>query len=127
MKTIEAAIIFPFTLMLMVAILFLAFDLHDRVLCKSASYKFLVRNSSVSINYSQSDNNDISLLKNYIDKFSLSEKDFDVTLAENSIEIRSTDYSCTVKYEHFDKCYLLRKCAVAVELADSLLQTNEGD
>lgn len=127
MKTIESAFIFPFTLMIMVMIIFLSFDLHDRILYKASAYKFLVRNNANSYNYSTSDERDISLLENYINKYSLSDNSCSIEMEDNSISISSQEYNSIVDYAYFNKCDLLRKCMVANDIINDVTANMQGE
>ena len=122
MKTIETSIIFPFTLVVLVSVILLSFSLHNMILYKSAAYKYLVCTSPNSYDYNTDTENNIDLLKKYINKFSLVNDSPDICQDEYSIYIQSPEYNCTISYSYYDNCDLLRKCSVAAEFIDKLTQ-----
>ncbi len=122
MKTIELAYIFPFTLMIMVMIIFLSFSLHDMVLYKASAYKYLVCNGPNSEDYANDISEDVTPLKNYINNFSLTNNAVTLEMNHKEISIETTEYNSTVSCSYFDKCDLLRKCSVAAELIENITE-----
>ncbi len=122
MKTIELAYIFPFTLMIMVLLIFLSFSLHDMILYKASSYKYLVCNGPNSEDYFDDDSQNITLLKKYISNFSLTNNIVSLEKTNNDINVKTAEYKSTISCVHFDKCDLLRKCSVAADLIDNITE-----
>jgi len=125
MKTIEMAYIFPFTLFVMVTLILLSFSLHDMILYKASSYKFLVSTGPNTSDYSTSSEDDISLLNSYINRFSLTNNYVDIeqdASSDHIISISTNEYNGRVCYMSYDKCDILRKCMAAGELIHSLTE-----
>ncbi len=120
MKTLEMAYIFPFTLMVMVALIFLSFNLHDMLLYKAASYKYLICNNPNSEDYNSTSDTGIDSLKKYIKNFSLTNNSFHIEKEENSINISTSQYNGTVNCLSYDKCDILRKCAAAADIINNI-------
>lgn len=118
MKTIEAAVIFPITLTIMVLLILLSFNLHDMILYKAAAYKFLTCNVPNSIDYNNADSQDLSILEDYIYKHSLTNNLVDLENNEYSINIDSCEYEGSVKCEFYNKCDLLRKFSAAGDVIE---------
>ncbi len=120
MKIIESSIILPFTLFVMVLIIFLSFNLHDMVLCKSATYKFLICDNTNSVQFNENNTLTLNDLNNYIYRYSLSNNIYSIRRTDESISISSDSYNTTIEYSYFNNCDLLRKCSVASDIIDTL-------
>lgn len=124
MKTTEAAVIFPITLMIMVNLILLSFQLHDMVLYKNASYKFLICNGPNSTDYNVTNNDDLEPLASYIYNHSLSGNYLKLSKEENVITINTANYEGSVESTFYDKCELLRKCTL---VGDFINQQGENE
>lgn len=120
MKTIEIAYIFPFTLMIIVTLILLSFSLHDMILYKAASYKYLTCNGPNSADLSVDSSQYVSPLTLYINKYSLTNNYVDLEKNLQEINIKTKEYDSTVICAHYNKCDILRKCSAAAELINTI-------
>ena len=120
MRTIESSVIFPITLLLMVSLIFLSFSLHDMVLYKNASYKFLLCNNPNSKDYNDSNSDNIDVLVGYIYAHSLTNNPIYLTKEYYTITISTKEYNADVDCVFYDKCELLRKCNLAGQLINKM-------
>lgn len=120
MRTIESAVIFPITLLLMVSLILLSFSLHDMVLYKNASYKFLLCNNPNSKDYNDPDSDNVDVLVAYIYAHSLTNNPINITKEEYDITISTKEYNADVNCVFYDKCELLRKCNLAGQLINKM-------
>ena len=98
----------------MVLTFFLCFDLHDNILYKTASYKYLKKNNPNTINYDP-DNKNIEPLSDYINELSLTNDYVKIVMTEGQISISSESYNGNITSSYFDKCKLLRMSSVATD------------
>ena len=120
MRTIESAVIFPITLLVMVSLILLSFSLHDMVLYKNSSYKFLLCNNPNSKDYNNPESDNIDVLVNYIYSHTLTNNPINITNEENIINISTPEYQGDISSTFYDKCELLRKCNLAGKLINKM-------
>lgn len=106
--------------MIMVTLILLSFRLHDMILYKASSYKYLACNGPNSIDLPVDNSQYVSPLKLYINKYSLTNNYVYLEKNQQEINIKTKEYNSTVNCAHYDKCDLLRKCSAAAELIKTI-------
>lgn len=118
MKTIEASFIFPILLMLLANIILFSFELHDKILYKASSYKYMIYEKTLNV---PDEDVDLSKLEKYIQEFSLSKNTFFAEFENNCITICSQSSSSVSKYTFYDKCEYLRRAAAAKDIINNFI------
>lgn len=108
--TIEAAVIFPIILAILLYLIVLAFSLHDTVVSKSLSYRYLISYSMKNQNiYSYNDGKNFNL-ENDFNLISLLRKsvNFNLSLKKNCLKAASSNYSIPVTFTNYNNTDLLQ-------------------
>lgn len=108
--TIEAAVIFPIILAVIFYLIILAFSLHDTVVSKSISYRYLISYSmKIQDAYSYNDGR-IYNIKNDFDLISILHQNvkFKLALNKNNLKAASSNYSIPVTFSNYNNTDLLQ-------------------